>query len=167
MSSTERGYAFATWAFRFAHKVRVNFRHLQAPAVKAVDVSPYSVLPSKQVRLITGTRSGPVPSSAPCDGKQTQLLDFCSNTNVSAYSLPNQEPLLCQTYESLRRRMKVIVMRILVDNLKALRGMRPRVVKHLPHTYSHLMKEQSTTVSPDTNTLPFPAPSPQACVCGR
>ncbi|XP_028993882.1 uncharacterized protein LOC114847989 isoform X3 [Betta splendens] len=29
VASSERGYTFATWAFHFAHGVRVNFRHLQ------------------------------------------------------------------------------------------------------------------------------------------
>ncbi|KAK2826840.1 hypothetical protein Q5P01_021054 [Channa striata] len=108
LSSTERGYTFETWAFRFAHQVRVNFRYLHGLPVKAVEVSPYSILPSKQ------------------------------------------------TYESLQQRMKIIVMRILADNLKVLKGVKPRVVKHIPHAYSHLMKEQSTTVSlgaivPNTN----------------
>ncbi|XP_067335672.1 uncharacterized protein [Channa argus] len=99
VSSTERGYTFETWAFRFAHQVRINFRYFHGLPIKAVEVSPYSILPSKQ------------------------------------------------TYESLRQRMKTIVMRILADNLKVLKGVKPRVVKHIPHTYSHLMKEQSTTVS--------------------
>ncbi|XP_044023797.1 uncharacterized protein LOC122862399 isoform X3 [Siniperca chuatsi] len=97
--STERGYAFVTWAFRFAHQVRVNFRYLHGPPVKAVEVSPYSILPSKQ------------------------------------------------TYESLRQRMKTLVMRIIADNLTALKGPRGRVVRHIPHVYSHLMKEESTSVS--------------------
>ncbi|XP_026196227.1 uncharacterized protein LOC113148669 isoform X1 [Anabas testudineus] len=99
VSSADRGNTFTTWAFRFAHQVRVNFRYLQGPAIKAVEVSPHSILPSKQ------------------------------------------------TYELLRLRMKTIVMRIIADNLKALRGVKPRVVKHIPHTFSHLMKEQSTSVS--------------------
>ncbi|XP_063764454.1 uncharacterized protein LOC134881215 isoform X2 [Eleginops maclovinus] len=97
--STERGYSFATWVFRFAHQARVNFRNLHGPPIKAVEVSPYSILPSKQ------------------------------------------------TYESIRRRMKMLVMRIIADNLSALKGPRGRVVRHIPHKYSSLMKEQSTTVS--------------------
>ncbi|KAK5917352.1 hypothetical protein CgunFtcFv8_012249 [Champsocephalus gunnari] len=97
--STERGYSFVTWAFRFAHQVRVNFRNLHGPPIKAVEVSPYSILPTKE------------------------------------------------TYESLRRRMKTLVMRIIADNLTALKGPRGRVERHIPHKYSSLMKEQSTTVS--------------------
>ncbi|KAF3845387.1 hypothetical protein F7725_008550 [Dissostichus mawsoni] len=71
--STERGYSFVTWAFRFAHQAR--------------------------------------------------------------------------TYESLRQRMKTLVMRIIADNLTALKGPRGRVERHIPHKYSSLMKKQSTTVS--------------------
>ncbi|XP_042337544.1 uncharacterized protein LOC121938350 [Plectropomus leopardus] len=97
--SADRGYTFSTWAFRFAHQVRVNFRYLHGAPIKAVDVSPYSILPSKR------------------------------------------------TYESLRRRMKILVMRIIADNLTVLKGPRGRVVRHIPHKYSDLMKEQSTTVS--------------------
>ncbi|XP_045899378.1 uncharacterized protein LOC123967349 [Micropterus dolomieu] len=50
--SAERGYGFATWAFRFAHRVRINFRNLHGPPAKAADVSPSSILPSKQVRAL-------------------------------------------------------------------------------------------------------------------
>ncbi|XP_044023802.1 uncharacterized protein LOC122862399 isoform X8 [Siniperca chuatsi] len=52
-----------------------------------------------------------------------------------------------ETYESLRQRMKTLVMRIIADNLTALKGPRGRVVRHIPHVYSHLMKEESTSVS--------------------
>nr|XP_033499074.1 uncharacterized protein LOC117267333 isoform X1 [Epinephelus lanceolatus] len=97
--STDRGYTFVTWAFRFAHQVRVNFRYLHGLPVKAVEVSPYRILPSKQA------------------------------------------------YESLRQRMKILVMRIIADNLTALKGPRGRVMRHVPHIYSILMKEESTTVS--------------------
>ncbi|XP_023286175.1 uncharacterized protein LOC111672837 isoform X1 [Seriola lalandi dorsalis] len=97
--SADRGYSFVTWAFRFAHQVRVNFRYLHGDPIKAVEVSPYSVLPTRQ------------------------------------------------TYESLRQRMKIIVMRIIADNLEVLKGPRGRVVRHIPHIYSDRMKEQSTTVS--------------------
>ncbi|XP_070834904.1 uncharacterized protein [Chaetodon trifascialis] len=97
--SADRGYTFVTWAFRFAHRVRINFRYLHGPPIKAVEVSPYSILPSKQ------------------------------------------------TYESLRQRMKTLVMRIIADNLTALKGPRGRVVRHIPHIYSNRMKEESTTVS--------------------
>lgn len=45
--------------------------------------------------------------------------------------------------------MTTIVMRIMADNLEALKGVKNRVEKHIPHTFSHLMGEQSTTVSPD------------------
>ncbi|XP_036928677.1 uncharacterized protein LOC119005212 isoform X4 [Acanthopagrus latus] len=97
--STGRGYNFVTWAFRFAHQNRINFRYLHGPPIKAVEVSPHSVLPTRQ------------------------------------------------TYESLRQRMKTLVMRIIADNLLALKGPRGRVERHIPHRYSHLMKEQSSTVS--------------------
>ncbi|XP_069008879.1 uncharacterized protein [Embiotoca jacksoni] len=97
--SADRGYTFETWAFRFAHQARVNFRYLHGAPTKAAEVSPYSILPTKQ------------------------------------------------TYESLRQRMKTIVMRIIADNLQALKGPRGRVERHVPHTYSNLMKEASTTVS--------------------
>lgn len=48
--STDRGYNFVTWAFRFAHQNRINFRYLHGPPIKAVEVSPHSVLPTRQVK---------------------------------------------------------------------------------------------------------------------
>ncbi|XP_070697913.1 uncharacterized protein [Pempheris klunzingeri] len=98
-ASAERGNTAATWAFRFAHRGRVNFRYLHGPPIKAVQVSPCSILPTKQ------------------------------------------------TYESMRQRMKTIVMRIIADNLTALKGPRGRVLRHVPHVYAHLMREESATVS--------------------
>ena len=43
--------------------------------------------------------------------------------------------------------MQIIVMRIIVDNLAALDGLRSKVARHIPHEYSQQMKEKSAVVS--------------------
>ncbi|XP_029982884.1 uncharacterized protein LOC115413890 isoform X2 [Sphaeramia orbicularis] len=96
---SQRPHSVVTWAFRFAHQSRVNFRAVRGVQVRAAQVSPSSVLPSRQ------------------------------------------------TYERLRQRMKTMVMRIIVDQLTALKKLRMQVERHTPHLYSRLMKEKSTTVS--------------------
>ena len=51
-----------------------------------------------------------------------------------------------QDWEMLRTRMKVIVQRILVDNLPAMEHLQDAVQRHIPHQYSELSSEKSVFV---------------------
>lgn len=70
--STDQGYTFQTWAFRFAHRARVNFPYLHGAALKAVEVSPCGVLPNRQVKPV-GSEKPPRWSS---EGER-KLLNVC------------------------------------------------------------------------------------------